>query len=181
MDTKKWIQELDNVSLSIKNEFGTLSDEQLNWKPIASVWSIGQIIDHLFVINKTYLPIFSQLKNNQYELIWLGKVGFIVNFFGKFILQSVEPKRERKMRTLSIWEPSTSKIETEIIPKFISQQEELKKHISNSAALLDVGTVISSPANRMIVYKLETAFDIIVSHEMRHVEQARELVKLRTS
>jgi hypothetical protein len=38
--------------------------------------------------------------------------------------------------------------------------------------------VISSPANKNIVYKLETAFDIIVSHEQRHLEQAKEILQL---
>ncbi len=30
---------------------------------------------------------------------------------------------------------------------------------------------------QMIVYKLQTAFDIIVAHEKRHLEQAREVMK----
>jgi hypothetical protein len=179
METQKWIQELDRVTLSIKNEFGGLSDEQLNWKPNASTWSIGQIIDHLFVINKTYFPIFNQLRNNEYQLIWLGKINFLVRFFGNLILKSVNPDEKKKMKTLPIWEPSTSKIETDIVQRFTKQQEELKNYISNSSALLDAGTVISSPANRVIVYKLETAFDIIVSHEKRHLEQARRLMHLR--
>jgi len=31
----------------------------------------------------------------------------------------------------------------------------------------------------MIVYKLETAFDIMVAHEKRHLEQAREINQIR--
>jgi len=178
METKKWIQELDSVTLSIKNEFGVLSEEQLNWKPDASTWSVGQIIDHLIVINKTYFPIFSQLKNNEYQLIWLGKINFMVRFFGNLILKSVNPDRRKKMKTLSIWEPTKSQIGTDVIQKFSEQQQTLKDWISNCSSLLDAGTIISSPANRVIVYELETAFDIIVSHEKRHLEQARELIWL---
>jgi hypothetical protein len=47
--------------------------------------------------------------------------------------------------------------------------------IQSSSKLLEYKTVISSPANRNIVYKLETAFDIIVAHEFRHFEQAKEV------
>jgi hypothetical protein len=43
---------------------------------------------------------------------------------------------------------------------------------------LEKGTVISSPANKYIVYKLETAFDIIVAHEERHLEQAKEVLSV---
>jgi hypothetical protein len=64
---------------------------------------------------------------------------------------------------------------------FEKHQSELKKLIEDSSDLLDKSTIISSPANRNIVYKLETAFDIIVTHERRHFEQAKEIEKLITA
>jgi hypothetical protein len=56
-----------------------------------------------------------------------------------------------------------------------THQAELKSLIENSTDLVNRGEVISSPANKMIVYKLETAFEIIVTHELRHLEQAKEM------
>jgi hypothetical protein len=41
--------------------------------------------------------------------------------------------------------------------------------------LVQAETVISSPANRFIVYKIGRAFDIIVAHEERHLNQAKEV------
>jgi hypothetical protein len=181
MDTSEWMQELDTVTQSIKNDFGGISQERLNWKPDASVWSVGQIIDHLIVINNTYFPIFNQLEANQYNFVWFGKITFLPRFFGNLILKSVSPDGGKKMKTLSIWEPSKSQIDIEVIQKFIECQQELKNHIRKSSVLLDQGVVISSPANRIIVYKLETAFEIIVNHEQRHLQQAKELMQLRNS
>ena len=37
------------------------------------------------------------------------------------------------------------------------------------------GHARTAKANKNIVYKLETAFDIIVTHEERHFEQAKEV------
>jgi hypothetical protein len=54
----------------------------------------------------------------------------------------------------------------------------LYKKIEAAKELVEKGVVISSPANKNIVYKLETAFDIIVSHEQRHFEQAKEILQL---
>ena len=54
MDTKRWLQEIDNVTNSVQEEFQILSHDQLNWKPNANSWSIGQVINHLIVINTTY-------------------------------------------------------------------------------------------------------------------------------
>ena len=179
MDVKRWLQEIDNVTHSVQEEFQILSADQLNWKPNANSWSIGQVVDHLIVINNTYFPILKQLREGKYKLIWLGKVDFIVRFFGNFILGTVNPDRKKKMKTLPIWEPTKSNVDTNIISKFAEQQSLLKQNIQNSSALLEQGTVISSPANRIIVYKLERAFEIIVTHERRHLEQARELNRLR--
>lgn len=173
MDTQHWLYGIDDVTASFQKEFGSLSREELNWKPNTSTWSLGQIVDHLIVINNTYYPIVRELEEGTYKLFWIGKVNFIVSFFGKFILQSVEPTRKRKMKTLAIWEPTVSHIEADILAKFVVEQNRLKEEIVACAPLLDRGVVISSPANRVIVYKLERAFDIIVSHERRHLQQAR--------
>lgn len=67
---------------------------------------------------------------------------------------------------------------TEILDKFEEHQEGLKNQINNSKNLIAKRAVISSPANSNIVYKLDAAFDIMVAHEQRHFEQAKELLKM---
>jgi len=62
--------------------------------------------------------------------------------------------------------------------RFKNHQEALKQRIKEVDDLVKKGTVISSPANKIIVYKLETAFDIIVTHEQLHLEQAKEILNL---
>src|SRR6185369_7639771 len=141
MDTKRWLEEIDNITNSITEEFQDLNTNQLNWKPNSNSWSIGQVIDHLIVINNTYYPIIKQLNEGKYKLIWLGKVDFIVRFFGDFIFKSVNPDRKQKMKTLPIWEPTKSNVEPSIISKFVEQQSLLKENIQSCSALLDQGVV----------------------------------------
>ncbi len=168
--------ELDQVTESIKNEFGKLSGEDLNKKPSPEEWSIAQNIDHLIVINETYYPIFKQLHEGTFQLPFIGKLGFYVKWMGNFILKAVEPTRVKKMKTQSIWEPSTSEIDASIIQKFEAHQEQLKKHIQSCSRFIEEGVVIYSPASKAIVYTLEQAFNIIVTHEKRHLNQAREVL-----
>lgn len=80
------------------------------------------------------------------------------------------------MKTFPVWEPTISQVNDDILQRFEKHQNELKRQIETSKELVEKGTIISSPANRNIVYKLETAFDIIVSHEQRHLEQASEIL-----
>ena len=83
------------------------------------------------------------------------------------------------MKTFPLWEPSASTIERNILEKFSAHQEELKKWVQSCEDLLVKRRVISSPANKNIVYTLEAAFHIIVAHERRHLNQAKELNEVR--
>jgi hypothetical protein len=176
MNTERWTRQIDETTKAFKESFGKLSAGQLNYKPNAETWSIAQNIDHLLIINETYCPVIASVKKGSYKLPLMGKIGFMVKFFGKLVLDAVQLDRSKKMKTFSLWEPSKSERGADIVGRFEKHQEELKNMITSCSALLDKGTVISSPANKNIVYKLETAFDIIVTHEKRHLAQAHEVL-----
>lgn len=173
-----WKSTLDNITEQVLTQFGTLTNEQMNWKPNTNTWSIAQNLDHLIVVNETYYPVLTSLKEGKYKTPFIAKIGFMVSFLGKTVLKAVQPDRQKKMKTFPIWEPSASQIEGDVIKRFEDHQKKLKQIIEDAKELVDKGTIISSPANKNIVYKLETAFDIIVSHELRHLEQAKEVLIL---
>ena len=175
-ETTQWTSQLDQITNTVKSEFGDLSSEDLNKKPSPQQWSIAQNIDHLIVINETYYSIFKQLHEGTFQLPFMGKLGFYVKWMGNFILKAVEPTRMKKIRTQSIWEPSSSTIDADIIQKFVAHQEQLIKHIQSCSNFVDAGVVIYSPASKAILYTLEQAFNIIVTHEKRHLNQAREVL-----
>ena len=176
---ERWTTHIDEITNAFTQSFGTLTIEQLNWKPNPNVWSIGQNLDHLIIINGTYFPVIDAVRAGNYKLPFIAKLGFMVTFLGRTILQSVQPDRRRRMKTFPIWEPTKSDVGPDIWDRFENQQEKLKTLIRSSSDLLDNGIVISSPANKNIVYKLETAFDIIVAHERRHFEQSKETDGIR--
>lgn len=174
-----WLPKIDAITLDFSNAFGKLSTAQLNWKPNAQTWSIAQNTHHLIVIGESYHPTFEALKNGTYKAPFIAKLGFMVSFLGNTVLGAVQPDRKKRMKTFPIWEPSTSDISGDILEKFkLYYQEALKTNIEDLSELAKQGVVISSPANKNIVYKLETAFEIIITHEQRHFEQAKEILAL---
>lgn len=164
------------MTRSFVQKFGGLTDEQLNWKPSNKTWSIGQNIQHLILVNESYFPIITAAKKGTFKPPFISKFDFIVNFLGTVLLKAVQPDNKKKTRTFQIWEPSSSKFDTEIITRFEEHQSILKQVIRDSLDLVRKGIVIASPANKNIVYKLDIAFDIIVAHEQRHFEQAKEVL-----
>lgn len=175
-----WIIEIDEITDKFVRKFKDLKKDELNWKPNSETWSIAQNINHLIVLNETYFSTLENLKKGKNELPFIAKIGFLSAFMGKAILKAVSPDNKSKTKTFPIWEPQKSEISEDILVEFETHQNELKKYIENSDNNLKNKTLISSPANKNIVYKLETAFDIIVTHEKRHLDQALKVNELRT-
>jgi hypothetical protein len=169
-------EELPSINQEFLTQFGQLSQEQLNWKGNAETWSIAQNIDHIIRINESYYPLIEDLKAGKREKPLLARIPFFVKLFGNLIYKSVQADNPKKVKTLGIWKPSKSAIPSDIVQKLSDHNEALAKLISSCDHLVEEGVIISSPANKNIVYKLEKAFDILVSHERRHLEQARQVL-----
>ncbi len=130
------------------------------------------------MINSTYFTVFDAIKAGNYKPPFMSRAGFWVNWMGNFILKSVQPDRKQKIRTVSVWEPRTGDIDEGILEQFAGHQDRLYQYMNE---LDGAQTVISSPASKFIVYTLDKALDIIVAHEKRHLEQAREVARLLKS
>jgi hypothetical protein len=179
--TQDYIHRLDELTLKFNKVFGKLSEREIHWKPNADTWSIAQNLEHLILINQSYFPMIDRLRNKGHKKPFTAKFGFLVNFFGKTILKSVQPDTTKKTKTFSIWKPSESSLSKDIVARFVEHQEKLKQKILQSEDLLRQGAVISSPANPKIVYKLDAAFKIILAHEERHFQQAKKLLQIQKS
>ena len=175
----EWTGELQQITREYQRAFGGLNEAQLNWKPSAERWSVGQGIDHVITTNATYFPILAGIKAGSYQPHFNARLGFLVKFFGKMILGSVQPEAKRKNKTFPPFEPSRSTIPGDIVARFAAHQAQLVQEIEGASAILD--RVVSSPANRMVVLRVDRVFDIIVAHECRHLQQAlalRDQIKL---
>ena len=180
-----WLTELEKLTRAFTDAFGNLSAEELNRKPNPKTWSIGQVIEHIIVVNKSYYPVVEQLRAGTYRTPWTARMPLLVNWFGNFILKGVEPERRKKIKTFPVWEPKQSEVRADVVAHFTEHQKELAALMATCEEFVEAGTVISSPANPYIVYKIGRAFDIVVAHELRHLNQAREILdflqKNRTS
>lgn len=166
---------LDAVSEAIRSQFGDAPDELLNLRPGPDAWSVAQVLDHLQVINRSYYPLVEKYRQGRLHLPWLARFRFWSRQMGRLLLQSVDPSRRRKMKTFPIWEPAPDDLPAGAIARFLEHQEEFKTFMTGCRDLLAQEVVIHSPANRMISYSLADAFSILVTHEERHLQQAREI------
>ncbi|MBS0000923.1 MAG: DinB family protein [Cyclobacteriaceae bacterium] len=174
-----WNHKIQKTTASIMTEFGKLSEEDLNWKPGPDRWSIAQVMDHVMTTNESYFPIFDQIKEDTYTTPLMGRIPFITSMMGKMILKYVNPGMKKKTKTFRPWEPAQSRISADITGRFQQHQQDLMVRINSLEKYLDRKYIISSPINRNIVYSLDDAIEIIVAHEERHLNQAREVLEAR--
>ncbi len=176
-----WQEQIDLVTNQFLESFQDLTNEDLSWHETSDSWSIAQNIDHLITINRSYYPIFGALRKETFRPPFAARFRFLANLFGNMLLKSVQPTTKKKTRTFPRWQPQESPATESIFADFAAHQDELKQQIQSCQRPLQEGKIIHSPVNKNIVYALETAFDILVTHEKRHLEQARKVLEaLRT-
>ena len=178
MKLQYWTGQIDNTTGFFKQYFGGLTSKELYWKPAKDRWSIAQNIDHLITINETYFKVVADIRAGHYHPPFISRLGFLVSLFGGMIYNASKPDRKKKIKTFAIWQPSDGTSQDNALIRFEEHHEELKELIRSSMDLVADGMVISSPANKHIVYTLEKAFDIMIIHEQRHLEQAKEVLSM---
>ncbi|MGB1205488.1 MAG: DinB family protein [Chitinophagales bacterium] len=174
-----WQQELSDSTKMYVEAFGHLSSEALNWKPQADKWSVGQCIDHIIVTNLTYIPIIEQSANKTYRHTFWQKMPFLPTFMGNMLLKTIAPSpTTKKVKTFQIFEPATSQIADDILKQYQAHKAELSKVFAQTDKLNYEKIIISSPVNKYIIYSLKIAMDIVVAHEKRHFEQAKNVLAM---
>ena len=171
-----WIIEMNLLTGEFSDQFSALSDAQLNWKPDDNSWSIAQVIEHIILVNSSYFVIIKQAKNGTLKLPWIAKIPFVPEKFGNMILRSVMPEQKKKTKTMPVWRPGKSQVAPGIISRFAKHQLKLIDLMRSSQDLIASGAVVSSPANRFIVYKVAKLLDILLAHEKRHFLQAKRIL-----
>ena len=170
-----WSHRLNENLKKYESEFSSLLPEQLNWKPSPDSWSIGQCIDHIITTNSTYFPILRKVAQGNYNHRFLEKMPFLPAFFGNFLLKIVSPDYQKKSKTAPVFTPSRSEVSEIILIELAKNHEELIFLLQQTEGLVHDEIIITSPASKVIVYSLSKAVEIILAHELRHLEQAKRV------
>lgn len=167
----RWLKDIDDVTEQVRSHVSGLTPADITWQPSSGVWSVARILEHLIKVSASYGPAIADLRSPSLRMPVTAKIPGLPALLGAMILSSVAPESRRRSRTLPLWDPPAGGGEAAIVGEFVRSQDDLKLLLTRSEDLLARGAIVCSPANRMIVYPLSTAFDIIVRHEQRHLGQ----------
>jgi len=171
------VKQVEQIAVDAERVFGGLSSTQLNWKPSADRWSVGQCFDHLIASNRGYLPIFdSVIAGKKQSSVW-QKLPLLPGLWGKLLIKSLDPATKRKIKAPKKFEPAASDVNGSIIHDFVAQQATITEKMRATANLDPERIVITSPAVSVVAYSLMDAFRIIAVHERRHFQQAQRVTE----
>jgi hypothetical protein len=166
------VQELEQLADEMKQRFGPLTNEQLNWKPAADEWSIGQCLDHIITTDEQYTPIFEQVAQGTYPGNFWQRLPLLPGFFGNMLYKAVHPATVRPVDSPRIFRPTSSSIGPEVHDRFRAHQEALIRLLHACQEKPIDSIIISSPVGSWLVYSLGDAFRVTVVHQYLHLLQA---------
>lgn len=172
------VSEIERVTAEVSQEFGTLTPAQLNWKPAADRWSVGECLEHLIAANGHYFGIAEAILAGSYRKPLLRCIPGYAGMCGRMLVNAVSPQTARKVKTVAVFEPARSTVDADEIARFSQHQSQLIAAIRSSERLRLDKTIIASPATPVIVYSLLDAWRLIAAHEVRHLGQARSVAAM---
>jgi hypothetical protein len=173
----RFVEELSAVTTDARKVFGRLSAEQLNWKPSAERWSVGQCFDHLIQTNRCFFPDMERVAAGTFKSSAWARVSPLSGLCARLILRALDPVKGMKTKAARVFLPASSDVSADVIEKFAEHQQELTGRMRATAGA-DIGrTMVTSPVAAVATYSLRDAYLIIVAHERKHFEQARRVME----
>lgn len=171
------LDRLEAAGRQAQADFGGLSPTQLNWKPSADRWSVGQCLDHLIVTNEAYFSEFSAVAEGRKQPSFWERLPWWPAFVGRMLVRGNAEGATSRFKNPAVFNPAQSDLPADIVGRFRAHNEALKTHLLATDAVNHRDVIITSPAGPYAVYSLQDAVTIIVLHEFRHLAQARRVVE----
>lgn len=170
------VSQFDSVTADVKENFGDLSAEQLNWKPAPDSWSVGQCLDHLIKSNEEYYPELDKLAAGTRKNTLWQSVSPLSGIAGAFLVSSLK-KDSQKVKTSQKMTPP-SDIAPDIVERFSEHQSQFIEKIRSASDADWHKTVLTSPFVKIMTYRMDVGLTALIEHEKRHVRQAKRVMAM---
>ena len=161
-ERKQEVRESIDAVRRIQNELAYL---QLGWRPPDGGWSIAQVLEHLIISDSLYYP---ELR----ALVQTGKRGsseWKPTITGGFIARALLPTSTRKTPAPQVFRPAEPR--ANVVEEYIKVREELLQLMESAKGIDLRRNKVTSPVSKLIRINLGDAFQILVVHTQRHLQQ----------
>ena len=153
-----------------------LTQQQLNWKPDGSQWSMAQCLDHLAVTTRAWEQIFTDaISRGRQKYAVTDSPRYSPTIVGGWLVKNAGPEVKRKFPAPKVFRPSESSNIQNALQSFLNSQEHFLNFVKVAHGLDYNKTRLRSPVTPLMRYSLADAFVVVVVHNQRHLAQARRV------
>ena len=165
--------ELGGLDQEAQTLVAGLTEEQLNWQPAVGSWSVGQCLEHLCILNEAYLAAMSVALEGKADVpVEQIMPGW---FSGWFLKSFVEPSPNTKKVGAPRKIRPGSRVSTAVIERFLASNKTCRELIVRARSK-DVNRIrFRNPLVPILRFTVGMGFEIIASHEQRHLLQAERV------
>ena len=166
---------LTTVLETVEQEFASLTDEQLRWKPAPDRWSIVECLQHLNLAERFYI------RNIQHKVDKLGVVQtnpadqpLESDWVGKTMRYIVDPQVKIKVPAPGIIRPrpAADLVPAEVMGQFMDLQALLHTLLDKAVYLDWNQEKVMTLFGNWLKLRLGDAVRMLVAHTERHLKQA---------
>jgi hypothetical protein len=169
--------EFSAIARDTQAVFGLLNEQQLNWRPLATSWSVAQCFEHLLSANREmFRAIDAATDGSRSPTLW-QRLPLFPRVFGLMLIKSQMPEAKRKFTAPRKAAPASSAIDAQIIERFVVCQHEGAARVRSLDERDVARIIVTSPFVSFITYSVLDGCRLIVTHERRHFEQARRVTQ----
>jgi uncharacterized damage-inducible protein DinB len=161
----------------VNAEFSGITQQQLNWQPSPQSWSIAQCLGHLIVSHSVYFTDLKKITEGNFKMNFWERYSPFTALWGRIMKHRLQEKVKRKMKAPKKIQPA-GKTSLTIIEEYRQSLGEFFGYISGCRNIDIDKTIITSPILSIVTYSLRDAFQFLITHEHRHINQA---IRVKTS
>ena len=95
--------------------------------------------------------------------------------WGRIMKDQLQEQVKRKMKAPRKIQPATSALSGDIVERYFNNLHIFLRYISDCQSIDIDRTIITSPLLRIVTYSLRDAFQFLIQHEHRHINQATRI------
>lgn len=176
-DYKTFSTRLQEINRIVAAELLPLKENQLNWKPATSSWSVAECIEHLLLAFQGYLTgldnVITKAKAENNHAV----KPFQLTLMGKLMVFAVNPSSKVPIPSPPKFKPKKRKVfNHEVLHQFNNTIQRLHSQLEASRNFDWNKYKITSPVSPLIHLSVGDTYEVLTLHSLRHLKQAQRVI-----
>jgi hypothetical protein len=171
-------EQLEAQLAEVISVFQNLSEDRLLQPADNGGWSIAECLEHLNTYAVFYLPRIKKALAKAPAID--GTAAFRHGFLGNYFINTMDPSQNtKKYKAMKKHRPVVITDPYPVVSRFIQYMEELLEMLQQAGNKNLMKTSVSTSISPLIKITVGDALQFMLTHNHRHLEQARQILEIK--